>query len=79
MNQITPHTLQVIANFYGAAADAMAFTLMRTSHSAFVTETEDFLPNRHPRKTCLCQSAPVRGTVLFRHRPRPPAGEFFHL
>ena len=25
-----------------AAADAMAFTLMRTAHSAFVKETEDF-------------------------------------
>lgn len=34
--------LQVFANFCGAAADAMAFTLMRTAHSAFVKETEDF-------------------------------------
>ncbi len=34
--------LQVFANFCGAAADAMAYTLMRTAHSAFVKETEDF-------------------------------------
>lgn len=34
--------LQVLANFCGAAADAMAYTLMRTAHSAFVKETEDF-------------------------------------
>lgn len=42
MTQISPRTLQVLANFCGAAADAMAFTLMRTAHSAFVKETEDF-------------------------------------
>ncbi len=35
-------TLQVLANFCGAAADAMAHTLMRTAHSAFIKETEDF-------------------------------------
>lgn len=34
--------LKVLANFCAAAADAMAFTLMRTAHSAFVKETEDF-------------------------------------
>lgn len=34
--------LKVLANFCSAAADAMAFTLMRTAHSAFVKETEDF-------------------------------------
>jgi N-methylhydantoinase B len=34
--------LQILANHCGAAADAMAFTLMRTAHSAFVKETEDF-------------------------------------
>ncbi len=34
--------LMVLANFCSAAADAMAFTLMRTAHSAFVKETEDF-------------------------------------
>lgn len=39
---INARTLQVLANFCGAAADAMAFTLMRTAHSAFVKETEDF-------------------------------------
>ena len=37
-----PRSLSVLANFCGAAADAMAFTLMRTAHSAFVKETEDF-------------------------------------
>lgn len=42
MTQISPRSLQVLANFCGAAADAMAFTLMRTAHSAFVKETEDF-------------------------------------
>ena len=35
-------TLQGLANFCGAAADAMAHTLMRTAHSAFIKETEDF-------------------------------------
>ncbi|WP_137391110.1 hydantoinase B/oxoprolinase family protein [Rhodoligotrophos defluvii] len=39
---IDQRNLQVLANFCGAAADAMAFTLMRTAHSAFVKETEDF-------------------------------------
>jgi N-methylhydantoinase B len=34
--------LKVLANFCAAAADVMAFTLMRTAHSAFVKETEDF-------------------------------------
>lgn len=39
---IDQRNLSVLANFCGAAADAMAFTLMRTAHSAFVKETEDF-------------------------------------
>ncbi|MDR3517499.1 MAG: hydantoinase B/oxoprolinase family protein [Azospirillaceae bacterium] len=39
---IDRRTLKVLANFCSAAADAMAFTLMRTAHSAFVKETEDF-------------------------------------
>jgi N-methylhydantoinase B len=39
---IDRRNLQVLANFCAAAADAMAFTLMRTAHSAFVKETEDF-------------------------------------
>lgn len=39
---IDARSLQVLANFCGAAADAMAFTLMRTAHSAFIKETEDF-------------------------------------
>lgn len=39
---IDSRNLQVLANFCGAAADAMAFTLMRTAHSSFVKETEDF-------------------------------------
>ncbi|WP_180900568.1 hydantoinase B/oxoprolinase family protein [Martelella soudanensis] len=39
---IDSRNLQVLANFCAAAADAMAFTLMRTAHSAFVKETEDF-------------------------------------
>jgi N-methylhydantoinase B len=39
---MSSRSLQVLANFCAAAADAMAFTLMRTAHSAFVKETEDF-------------------------------------
>lgn len=39
---IDSRNLQVLANFCCAAADAMAFTLMRTAHSSFVKETEDF-------------------------------------
>lgn len=39
---IDQRNLQVLANYCGAAADAMAFTLMRTAHSTFVKETEDF-------------------------------------
>ena len=39
---IDARSLQVLANFCNAAADAMAYTLMRTAHSAFVKETEDF-------------------------------------
>jgi N-methylhydantoinase B len=39
---INRRNLKVLANFCAAAADAMAFTLMRTAHSAFVKETEDF-------------------------------------
>lgn len=39
---IDRRNLKVLANFCSAAADAMAYTLMRTAHSAFVKETEDF-------------------------------------
>ncbi|ONG58567.1 hydantoin utilization protein B, partial [Pseudoroseomonas deserti] len=39
---IDRRSLQILANHCGAAADAMAFTLMRTAHSTFVKETEDF-------------------------------------
>jgi N-methylhydantoinase B len=34
--------LQVLANHCAAAAEAMGFTMMRTAHSTFVKETEDF-------------------------------------
>ncbi len=34
--------LQIFANYCAAAAEAMAYTLMRTAHSTFVKETEDF-------------------------------------
>ena len=34
--------LQILANYAASAAEAMAFTLMRTAHSTFVKETEDF-------------------------------------
>lgn len=39
---VDQRNLSVLANFCAAAADAMAFTLMRTAHSAFIKETEDF-------------------------------------
>lgn len=39
---IDGRNLQILANYCAAAADAMAFTLMRTAHSTFVKETEDF-------------------------------------
>lgn len=35
-------TLQIFANYVDAAAEAMGWTLMRTAHSTFVKETEDF-------------------------------------
>ncbi|MBV8912634.1 MAG: hydantoinase B/oxoprolinase family protein, partial [Acetobacteraceae bacterium] len=35
-------SLQVLANYCAAAAEAMGWTLMRTAHSTFVKETEDF-------------------------------------
>jgi N-methylhydantoinase B len=35
-------SLQILANHCEAAAEAMAYTLMRTAHSTFVKETEDF-------------------------------------
>lgn len=34
--------LQIFANYCVAAAESMAFTLLRTAHSTFVKETEDF-------------------------------------
>jgi len=39
---ITGQNLQILMNHCAAAADAMAFTLMRTAHSTFIKETEDF-------------------------------------
>jgi N-methylhydantoinase B len=38
----SPMVLQILANYCAAAAEAMAYTLMRTAHSTFVKETEDF-------------------------------------
>ena len=35
-------TLQILANHCAAAAESMANTLLRTAHSTFVKETEDF-------------------------------------
>ncbi|HEX8543308.1 MAG TPA: hydantoinase B/oxoprolinase family protein [Pseudomonas sp.] len=34
--------LQIFANYCSAAAESMAYTLVRTAHSTFVKETEDF-------------------------------------
>jgi N-methylhydantoinase B len=42
MNKIDNTTLQVLANYCAAAAESMGWTLMRTAHSTFVKETEDF-------------------------------------
>ncbi|MBE9605413.1 hydantoinase B/oxoprolinase family protein [Acetobacteraceae bacterium H6797] len=39
---IDGRSLQILADHCAAAVDAMAFTLMRTAHSTFVKETEDF-------------------------------------
>ena len=38
----SPAKIRVLANFCAAAAESMGFTLMRTAHSTFVKETEDF-------------------------------------
>src|SRR2546423_14900684 len=35
-------SLQILANHCAAAAESMAYTMMRTAHSTFVKETEDF-------------------------------------
>ena len=35
-------TLQILSNHCQAAAEAMARTLLRTAHSTFVKESEDF-------------------------------------
>ncbi|MBL4916767.1 hydantoinase B/oxoprolinase family protein [Szabonella alba] len=42
MARTAPSRLQVLANFCAAAAESMGYTLMRTAHSTFVKETEDF-------------------------------------
>ncbi|RVT92924.1 hydantoinase B/oxoprolinase family protein [Sphingomonas crocodyli] len=39
---ISGQNLQILMNHCAAAADAMAFTLLRTAHSTFIKETEDF-------------------------------------
>jgi N-methylhydantoinase B len=39
---IDPVALQVLKSHFEAAAESMAYTLLRTAHSAFVKETEDF-------------------------------------
>ena len=40
--RLDPTNLQVLANYCAAAAESMGWTLMRTAHSTFVKETEDF-------------------------------------
>ncbi len=42
MAALDPVTLQILKSHFEAAAESMAFTLLRTAHSAFVKETEDF-------------------------------------
>ena len=40
--QFDKAVLQIFANYCVAAAESMAYTLVRTAHSTFVKETEDF-------------------------------------
>ncbi|AOK50860.1 hydantoin utilization protein B [Burkholderia sp. MSMB617WGS] len=40
--QFDKSVLQIFANYCVAAAESMAYTLVRTAHSTFVKETEDF-------------------------------------
>ena len=40
--QTNPLELQILADYCAAAAEAMAYTLVRTAYSTFVKETEDF-------------------------------------
>ena len=42
MKALDGTALQILANYAASAAEAMAYTLMRTAHSTFVKETEDF-------------------------------------
>lgn len=42
MTSLDSTNLQVLANYCAAAAESMGWTLMRTAHSTFVKETEDF-------------------------------------
>jgi N-methylhydantoinase B len=42
MMSLDPVTLQILKSHFEAAAESMAYTLLRTAHSAFVKETEDF-------------------------------------
>lgn len=42
MSKLDSTNLQVLANYCAAAAESMGWTLMRTAHSTFVKETEDF-------------------------------------
>lgn len=42
MSALDPVTLQILKSHFEAAAESMAYTLLRTAHSAFVKETEDF-------------------------------------
>ncbi|PTM41667.1 hydantoinase B/oxoprolinase family protein [Bosea sp. 124] len=39
---LDPVTLQILKSHFEAAAESMGYTLLRTAHSAFVKETEDF-------------------------------------
>ena len=62
--RIDPVTLQILANYCAAAADSMGWTLMRTAHSTFVKETEDF----------SCQVLTPEGLTVARPRPSAPPG-----
>ena len=48
---LDPVTLQILKSHFEAAAESMAYTLLRTAHSAFVKETEDFTSGRMPANT----------------------------
>ncbi|MBV9863340.1 MAG: hydantoinase B/oxoprolinase family protein [Alphaproteobacteria bacterium] len=58
-------TLQVLANYCAAAAESMGWTLMRTAHSTFVKETEDFTCQVLTREGLTVASPKTFGATWF--------------